>query len=133
VKHRDAVALYWQVKSVTPGEPDEFAPDMWAELLEDADYADARACALAMLRRRVFVGPSEILEEVAKLRADRLKQCPPEALIPPPDLTPIQARDWLRDARRRAASGEVLELNPGRGELKARPSIPALTRGIDTA
>lgn len=125
MKDAEAVALYHQAISATPSEPTEFGADMWCETLRDLRYGDARQALINLIKTQTFVSPNEIRKEVHRIRERRIAEHPEPA--PPPDLTPAQTIDWLRDTRRRIADGETVT-DTARGELQHH-NIRELTGG----
>lgn len=101
----EAVKLTKLVKSVCPQQAmDEFTADAWAVLLADLRFED---CTLVVRRLitagQVFIAPGEIITAVRKIRAERIETAPP--LDPPPDLSPRETIEWLRETRRAIADG----------------------------
>jgi hypothetical protein len=127
MKDQEAVILYHQAISVTANAPTDFGADMWSEALRDLRYEDARLALINLVKRSPFAGPSEIREEVHRIRAKRL------ALhgdpIPPYFENVADEIAWMREARRRIGDGEHVA-DSDRGELKAQPTIGILTKGM---
>lgn len=99
--------------------PDPDAAQAWAIALGDMRFEDARDAIVAHYRASSeWLMPSKVIGEVKRIRAKRIEEHPP--LTPPADLTPVQTIEWLRDARRRIADGEVLDCDAQYGELKPR-------------
>lgn len=81
----ETVMLTRYVKACCPQQAmDEFTPDAWHDLLGDLSLNDCRAAAAEVAKRQPFVAPSEIREEVRRVRDKRLQDT--EVPPPPPEL-----------------------------------------------
>jgi hypothetical protein len=122
---QEATALCRLVKAACPQQAiDPMTPDLWATLLGDLRWDDAREAVIALAQRQPFISPAEIRAEVRRVRGDRIASAP--AVQPPADLDPDDTaayHRWLRDSRRQAADGNVIPFP----ELPAR-RMPALGR-----
>jgi hypothetical protein len=127
MKDTDAVSLYLQAVSVTPGDPTDFGADMWCELLRDLRYEDARTALLNLLRRSTFASPAEIRDEVKRIREKRCEHA--AAPVPPSGLSILEDVEWCREYWRRVADGEVPEQGD-RGVLVAGPPLRLLGRKV---
>jgi hypothetical protein len=128
MNHSEAVLLCRYVRAACPQQKlDEYTPDVWADLLASVRFEDARLAVTRLASNQPFVAPSEIRAEVKRIRKDRCDHH--EQPIPPRELSAVEAARWVKDAWRRIGDGEVIE-DTSRGQLKARPSIPVLTKGI---
>jgi hypothetical protein len=129
MRDEEAVAIYYQAISVTPGEPTVHGADMWCELLRDLNYEDAQQALIHLLRRSTFASPAEIRSEVERIRRDRWTRADP--FIPSsPDLTPIEAAAEMRQYWRAVGDGHPPE-PVDRGELVAGPQLQLIGRKID--
>ena len=118
MNHAEAVILCRYVRAVCPQQAiDPFTPDAWADLLGSIRMADAKDAVRAIASRQPFVAPAEIITEVRKLRNDRIRRHPEP--VPPPNLTPLETKRWLIEARRQIGDGTTLDDNT-RGELHDR-------------
>ena len=118
MNHAEAVILCRYVRAVCPQQAiDEFTPDAWADLLGRIRMADARDAVRAIASRQPFVAPAEIITEVRKIRNDRIRHHPEP--VPPPNLTPLESKRWLIEARRQIGDGTILD-DTARGELRDR-------------
>lgn len=107
----DAITLCRYVKAACPQQAmDEYTPQAWVDAFADTNAADAQQAARDLIRRQPFVAPSEIIAEVRKIRAARIKAHGDP--IPPADLDPAEELTWRQDAWRRIGDGEKI---PGRG------------------
>jgi hypothetical protein len=52
---------------------DEYTADAWLMLLAEVEYRDAMTAAQTLAKRQPFVAPAEIIGEVKRIRADRLR------------------------------------------------------------
>jgi hypothetical protein len=105
-------------KPGTPEEADRTAT-LWAQALHDVSLPDAgQAVTQHFATSTDYLMPAHIRAAVKRIRAKRLEDHPP--LTPPPDLTPLETNDWLRDARRRVADGQVIDCDQAYGELRPR-------------
>ncbi len=100
-------ALFRIVRAVCPQQKtDEFAPDVWLELLAAYRLQDAALAVKAIGSRQPFISPGEIAVETRSLRERRL------ALIvePPPNpVEGVRSYEELRALRRAIADGEIAD------------------------
>jgi hypothetical protein len=69
---QEAAVLCRYVRALCPQQKfDEFSPDAWHDILGDYQLADARQAAARVARRQPFVAPSEIADEIGKIRGER--------------------------------------------------------------
>ncbi|GGX63357.1 hypothetical protein [Streptomyces hiroshimensis] len=86
---------------------DEFTPDAWHDVLGPYALGDARQAAAAIAARQPFVSPAEIITEIGRSRAARIRhvhgpgQSPEIPDADPDDVTAYLAA--LRAQRTRAA------------------------------
>lgn len=127
----EAVGLCRFVKAACPQQAiDEATPDAWGLLLADVRFEDAKAAVVNLARRQPFVAPAEIVAEVKRIRAERIRRFGHP--VPPPELAddPTREQEWMREAYKQIGDGSVTiqsELHH-RGELRHRP-IAALLSG----
>lgn len=116
---QEAIRLCRYVRAACPAQAmDEFTPMTWADLLSDVRYEDAQEAVRDLAKMQPFIAPAEIRAGVRRIRARRLELYGDP--VPPPDLTPRQTVEWLRDAYRRIGDGEDGR-GSARGELKPMP------------
>lgn len=123
----DAARLLAIAASFDNRKPDADATLAWSVVLDGVRFEDARDVIVAHYRVSTdWLMPAHIITAVRKLRDKRLAEAP--VLTPPPDLTPLETIDWLKDRRRRQADGETVDEAEGRGELLERhlPELRAL-------
>ena len=131
----EAVVLCRFAKACCPQQQfDQYTPDAWHELLGDLLFDDCKAALTEVAKRQPFVSPSEIREQVKKLRIARIDAFGmlPE---PPPGLEePAEYYDWRRSMMRRIGDGEF---RPGDAlpmpEFRAALPAPADPVAIEAA
>lgn len=70
---QEATVLCRYVRALCPQQKfDEFTADAWGDVLADYRLDDARQAAARIARRQPFVAPSEIADEIAKIRGTRI-------------------------------------------------------------
>jgi hypothetical protein len=70
---QEAAVLCRYVRALCPQQKfDEFTPDAWHDVLGDYQLTDARQAAARIARRQPFVAPSEIADEIGKIRGSRI-------------------------------------------------------------
>ena len=115
----EAVKVTRLVKACCPQQQfDEFTADAWHGLLDDLRLEDCVLAVKAMGRRQPFISPSEIRDEVRRIRNDRLERNPrPE---PPAEIAdnPIAYLEWVRRIDKARADGTYVASTPL--ELKRR-------------
>ncbi|MEU2514329.1 hypothetical protein [Streptomyces syringium] len=86
---------------------DEYTPDAWHDLLAPYDLGDARQAAAVVASRQPFVSPAEIIAEVRRARAGRIRHVHGPGQAPEiPDADPDDVHAYLaalRAQRTRAA------------------------------
>lgn len=96
-------------------------PDAWAALLGWVNFDDARAALYVLGQTHQFISPADIIAEVRRIRAERLKGFVPPA--PPPETTddPAQYKAVLKAAIAQAAAPrrDRPEITTGLGEVAA--------------
>lgn len=100
----------------------------WAVALDDVRFEDARDAVVAHYRAsREWLMPVHILDAVKRVRAGRIAAGEAD-LIPPPELSPRETQEWMRDARQALGDGRSpAEINPA-AQLHPRP-VAALLAG----
>lgn len=69
---QEAAVLCRYVRALCPQQKfDEYTPDAWHDILGNYQLTDARHAAARVARRQPFVAPSEIADEITKIRAER--------------------------------------------------------------
>lgn len=69
----ETVILARYVRALCPQQKfDEFTPDAWHDVLGDYQLVDARQAAARVAKRQPFVAPSEIADEIGKIRGTRI-------------------------------------------------------------
>ena len=115
----EALLLCRYVKACCPQQAiDEYTPTAWADLLHDIRFEDAQAAVRAVAAKQPFVAPAEIRAEVARIRGARIANHP--ALVPPPGLSELETRTWLRDAKRHIGDGGTVDCDAAYAELIPR-------------
>ena len=94
---------------------DEYSPDAWAELLDDIRFEDAKVAVKAVAKRQPFVAPAEIIDEVKRLRADRVRRYFAN-VEPPSGLTDAAYAKWYRETVKTIADGDLAPEPPARVE-----------------
>lgn len=89
---------------------DRDSPPVWAEVLSSVRLADALLAVKELGGRREFISTDDIEREVKRIRARRIEETSPEALLPPPELAddPRAELEWSRRARAAAADGRPI-------------------------
>lgn len=113
----ETVVLARYVRALCPGQKfDEYTPDAWHDVLADFALADARAAAASVARKKPFVSPAEIIDEIRKqrdARADGYQGPGLSAEIPDADPDDVPAYlAALRGMRTRAADGLEMKKRP---------------------
>lgn len=122
---QEAVALCRYVKACCPQQAmDEYTPDAWHDLLGGLDAGDCRKAARAVAQRQPFVSPSEISEEVRRMRTERIGPAGPGLGPTPPPADPDDTAAYLAALRTQQA-----QVAAGRLPREA----PALPAGKDRA
>lgn len=113
VNSSEAVKLCRLVRALCPQQRfDSSTPDAWSIVLDDVRYEDAVAAVRIYYRERGNdeewgarrIEADDILREVKRLRNDRITRF--GDIAPPPGLSEIEQRTWLRESRRLIADGE---------------------------
>jgi hypothetical protein len=84
---------------------DQQTPTVWHELLAGVSFEDAKTAANEVMRTQPFCSPSEILTIVRRIRAQRRRAFGP--LTPPPGLSELEERQWMRRTTELVASGQL--------------------------
>lgn len=124
----EATQLCGMVSQLCPKQKfEDFTPDAWQLVMDDITLADAVKAVRTVYRTQGSdqqwgsrqIEPDDIIREVKRVVNRRLEAYGP--IIPPAELAddPRAEADWLREFRRRIASGEHVPQQT-RGELKAR-------------
>ena len=120
MNHQEAVTLCRLVKGACPQQAfDQYTPDMWAEILADIRFVDAREAVVRIVTRSPWCSPSDIIAAVREMRAKRIDEFGP--ITPPADLDPDDTtayREWWKDVQRQIADGD---LKPKELDLPERP------------
>jgi hypothetical protein len=73
MNREQAIVLCRYVKACCPQQAiDEYTPDAWHDLIGDLRFEDCREAVKAIAGRQPFVAPSEIRDQVKKIREKRL-------------------------------------------------------------
>lgn len=100
----EAVIIVAYVRACCPQQRmDEYTPDAWHDLLGDLALGDCRAAARAVAQRQPFVSPSEIREEVKRIREARLGPPGPGLSPIPPPADPDDVFGYMRALRAQQA------------------------------
>lgn len=105
---------------------DEYTPDAWHDVLSPYDLGDARQAAAAVAGRQPFVSPAEIIAEVRRARAGRIRHVHGPGQAPEiPDADPDDVPAYLAAlrAQRTRAADPTARRRPLR-ELLARTGRP---------
>lgn len=112
----EAAVLCKFTKAACPQQAiDEYTPDAWAELLDDIRFEDAKVAVKAIAKRQPFVAPAEIIDEVKRTRADRVKRYFANA-SPPSGLDAAEYAEWYRVTVTAIADGDYAPEPPARVE-----------------
>lgn len=126
----EAVVLTRYVRAACPQQKfDEYTSDAWFDLLAEYSLDDCRRAVADVGKRQPFIAPSEIIDEVSKIRRARLEGFVYEPGDGDDDAKVYLAR--LREQRRQVANGER---EPGIA-LRAsgdQKRIKALLKGLDS-
>lgn len=115
----EAALLCRYVKACCPQQAiDEYTPTAWADLLGDIRIEDAKEAVRAVAMTQPFVAPAEIRAQVRRMRGKRISEHPP--LIPPPGLSELEERQWIRQARRHIGDGNEIDCDAAFGTLAHR-------------
>lgn len=111
----EAVALTRYVRALCPQQKfDEFTADAWTDVLAPYDLEDCRRACVALARKKPFISPAEIIEEIRQRRGENARDIQGPGLpAAVPDADPDDVPAYLaavRQQRTRAADG--LELKP---------------------
>ncbi len=142
MKITEAVQLVGIIRALCPGQKlEDLTPDAWQLVLDDVSYTDAQQAVRTVYRRLADqenpmgyrrVEAADVLAECRRMWRTRLDRLDPEALIPPPDLTPRQDIEWRRATIRAIANGAPVPTNT-RGELKPRDLRELTTKRAEDA
>jgi hypothetical protein len=129
----DAQVLLGMAATYDQRKPDADVAKGWAAALNGLRFED---CRLAIIEHfattaGVYLMPGHIRAIVKRLRAARIAAHPP--VIPPPDLTIAQERQWRLEINARIGDGEQIDPDYAyAGQLKAR-DLRELTARPDNA
>lgn len=116
MKPTEAAALLTIAAAYDNRKPDPDAAQAWAIALDGYRFEDCRDVIVAHYRKTAdWLMPTHVITEVKRVRAKRIAEAGDPT--PPPDLTPRQTIDWLKEARRRIADGESIDDTAAYGEL----------------
>lgn len=113
------------VKAACPSQLlDQYTPDAWHFMLDDIDYADAKAAVRHLGRldlepgKARYIEPGHVIAQVRRIRGKRIEEYGP--IDPPSGLDSGAYLRWLRDTSDAIASGRMperpaLAANPERG------------------
>lgn len=126
-----AVALCRLVKACCPQQQiDAYTPDAWGPLLEDKRFEDCQLAVQNLAKRQPFISPSEIRDEVRRIRNDRLDRT--ELPTPPRHLAddPVAELAWRKEAIRAIGDGREIPVPPEPDQLtprdmRALPEFPS--------
>lgn len=104
----EAVMLCRFTKACCPQQSfDEYTADAWLELLGDLRFEDCKAAVVAVVKRQPFCSPSEIRDEVKRIRFRRIAEFGP--YDPPAGIggnwREGEYREWMREMNQRIADG----------------------------
>ncbi|MFQ6194856.1 hypothetical protein [Streptomyces sp. NPDC000405] len=104
----ETVVLTRYVRALCPQQRlDAYTPDAWHDVLGPYDLGDARQAAATVAGRQPFVSPAEIIAEIRRARAGRIRHVHGPGQSPEvPDADPDDVRAYLaalRAQRTRAA------------------------------
>ncbi|CAM4365155.1 hypothetical protein [Nocardiopsis rhodophaea] len=117
----EAVALGRKVAAICPAQKfNSDTPEAWAALLAGVDYDDALAALLVLGQTHQFIAPADIIAQVKRARAERLKGHVVPAPGRPDDH--VGYRKQVRASVRRAAA-------PGGGDRRELEVGPHTERG----
>lgn len=137
--HAEAVLLCRYAKAACPQQAfDEYTPDAWSDLLGDLRFVDCKEALREVVKRKPFVAPAEIREEVKRIRSRRLS-----AFGPIPE-TPLELRDnpaedhaWQVRTMRAVCDGELTRADMPEPEpvsevqaAEVRAKIAAIRAGL---
>lgn len=125
MKATEAAALLTIAAAYDNRKPDPDAAKAWAMALEDLRFEDCRQVVVQHYRQsRQWLMPVDVIEGVAAVRVERLRNYP-HLITPPPELgdDPMAENAWVRAIKTRIADGEHVpmdEANGSRGALEDR-------------
>lgn len=132
MNREETIKLTRYVKGACPQQAvDEFTPNIWHDLLKDLRLEDCRQAVVAIARRQPFVSPSEIRDEVARIRADRIGPAGPGLSPIPPPADPDDPKAYiaaLREQQARIADGREHVPAIEAGEAAGYDGNPHVTR-----
>jgi hypothetical protein len=128
VNAAEALAITRFVKAACTGQKfDEYTADVWAELLADVAFTDARAAVSKLGKLIPFIGPPEIIAEVKRIRAERLQRFGNSE----PEYDGDDVREGLRavrEFRRRIADGDTPPAEP-RPNIEGQQRVQRMIEG----
>lgn len=114
----EAIALLTIASGYDSRKPDRDVSKLWAEVLADVDYTDARAVVLAHFHESTeWLMPAHIVKGVREIEAARVAAAPNlYELEPPRSVTDLDGAefdaaymDWLQESARRVRRGLPVE------------------------
>ena len=129
----EAVMLCRYARAACPQQKfDEYTPDAWADLLTDLRYVDCQAALKEIVKRQPFVSPSEIRDEVRRIRSKRIADF---GILPSPphDMSDEEQFAWQRDIMQRVGDGEPVTLPPAPLPAPMPPELAAQMQGFGKA
>lgn len=108
----------WLRKLIPHQDFDDDTPEAWTPLLTETPREDARVAVMAILRRSRYVAPLDIVDEVKRMRRERLERVGFKTIAPNvnPDDEAAQRRELLA-LREAIASGEFTQADRDQYEL----------------
>ena len=107
----EAVILCRYAKAACPQQAfDEYTPDAWGDLLGALRFEDCKEALRNVVKRKPFVAPAEIREEVTRVRNKRIGDFG-GIPNPPDDLDVEEFGRWRADIVRRIGDGELTREN----------------------
>lgn len=120
----EATNLWRLAQAAAPQQAfDEWTPDAWALALDDIRFDDAKDALVRVVKASAFIDIAAIRAEVKRIRAKRLADTPEP--VPPDDLSPREAIEWMRKARKAIGDG-TYEPPPA---IEAKPRDMTVIKG----
>jgi hypothetical protein len=128
----EAAILLGGISAFDNRKPDETAAKMWAHALADLRLPDcAEAVTQHFATSTEYLMPAHIRAIVKRIRAQRITAHP--TVVPPPELTVEQEREWRLEINARIGDGEQIDPDYAyAGQLKKR-DLRELTARPDNA
>jgi hypothetical protein len=134
----EAMKLCRMTKALIPQMTlDEFTPQAWALAFEDDRYEDAAQALKELSREQPFVGVSEIVGRIKRIRRDRVLDFGPLP-DPPAHIDPDNQRahsQWLKETTLAIADGRLTRDDSTPDAIAGRDVIAELgqARSVDSA